>query len=392
MQCQSIKTIKSIGVKPTLDFEVNHKDHNFYGEGVVISNSHATAYSQLTALTVYLKFKYPLYFYLECIKNAFKGQDPFYEISQIIPELPYFGIELLPPDLIKSEANFTLEGNNIRFGLGAIKSVNEKSIKNLQSFIDREKTNKFLVFQAAKESKLNISVLAALIQCGVLSSFSNDRSRLVLEAQVYSKLSDRERLYCLTNGVKYNYDLFTALKDYTNWNDGKAFKESRLNTIKRDIEPYREMYSYNKQNPKLTSYIYEKELLGFSYSHSLVSIFQPEYPELKSCENIKNNVDKGQTVHYIGHVSWMVKGKSRKTGADYVKLEVYDGSGSIICIMSGDKLARYMAQSQIPDEDDIVLIEGSKGDDCIFVNRLELQEFNIYFKTSQLNKAKKKEE
>lgn len=383
MQLQGIKTIKSLGVRPTLDFEVNHKDHNFYGEGVVISNSHATCYSKLTALTAYLKWAYPSHFFLECIKNALKGQDPFAEIAQIIPELPYFNIKLLPPDLVKSDVEFKLERNDIRFGLGAIKSVSLKSIEKLQSFIDKEKSNKFHVFQAAKESSLNIGILASLIQSGVLSFFGENRPKMVLEAQIYSKLSERERQYLLTNGEKYAYDLINALKDYLNWNDGKAFKESRLDTIRKHTKSYLSIYSTNSKMPRLANYVYEKQLLGFSYSESLKALFIDKNPDLQNCNQIKNEVDKENFLCYCGEVIEVKSGISKK-GNKYLRLLLGDETGSINCIFAGDKYARYADSGEIPKEGEICYIEGTKGDDCVFINRLSVQKFEIYFRVGQI--------
>ena len=98
----------------------------------------------------------------------------------------HFGINLLPPDLIKSDMDFTIEGNNIRYGLNSIKGISEKSLQNLKDFRDSEKSNKYDIFLTAKSAGLNIGALSALIQAGAMSSCSNkseSRSLLVLEAQ-----------------------------------------------------------------------------------------------------------------------------------------------------------------------------------------------------------------
>jgi DNA polymerase-3 subunit alpha len=71
--------------------------------------SHSLSTSYLTALTVYLKYKYPLQFYQACLNEAKNKSDFTERLSQINSELPQFGIKLLPPHLIKSDTSFKIE-------------------------------------------------------------------------------------------------------------------------------------------------------------------------------------------------------------------------------------------------------------------------------------------
>ena len=123
MQAIGIKTIKSIGIKPTIDLEVNHPDHNFYAEGLVTSNSHAVSYAVLSAQTIFLKFNHPTQFYLSLLKMTKHEPDPIGEISKINKEMLALGVELMPPSLTKSEIDFSIVGKNIRFGLSSIKGI-----------------------------------------------------------------------------------------------------------------------------------------------------------------------------------------------------------------------------------------------------------------------------
>lgn len=383
MQLQSVRNIKSIGVKKTLDFQVDHKDHNFYAEGIVVSNSHSVAYSILTAISVYCKFNYPQQFFLEAFRMSQKKQNPFEQISLIQPELPYFGIKLLPPDLIKSNMDFQLEGDDIRYGLSAIKGVAAKALEKLQYFLDKDKTNKFQVFHAAKETGLNIGVVSALIQSGCLESLGKDRPRMVLEAQIWSKLSERERNHCLNVGATYNYDLIVALKDYLNWNDGKPFKESRLTTIRKHTQPYLEIHSKNSKYPEFAAYAYEKALLGYSYSTNLQKVFEKEHPNLISCDKVKNQVDKDENVSIVAVVLEVKKGKS-KAGNEYMRLTLGDETGVLTGIMVGEKFVRFAANDKVPKEDEIVHIEGTKNDDGVWINRCEIQNYKIAFRARDL--------
>ena len=98
------------------------------------NKSHSIAYSMLAAWTTYLKFKYPKEFFLSLLRMAQFEPNPQDEISKISRELPFFDINLLQPNLIKSEFDFTIDKNNIRFGLNNIKGVSQKSLQSLADF------------------------------------------------------------------------------------------------------------------------------------------------------------------------------------------------------------------------------------------------------------------
>ena len=80
---------------------------------------------------------------------------PHLEVSKISKELHYFGIKLLPPDLIKSSMEFKAEGREIRYGLSLLKGIAEKTIEPLTKFRTQH-TNKFEMFESASQAGLSI--------------------------------------------------------------------------------------------------------------------------------------------------------------------------------------------------------------------------------------------
>jgi DNA polymerase III subunit alpha len=158
------------------------------------NKSHSISYAYLAAITVYLKFKYPQEFFLSLLKFAKFEPDSHDEIAKISQELVNFDIKLLPPDLNNSDIDFKIEGKDIRYGLNSIKGVSEKVLIHLLDFREGSFSNKYQVFSVAKQVGLNIGVLSSLIQAGLLDSFvDSNRSNLVLEAQVFNALTDREK-------------------------------------------------------------------------------------------------------------------------------------------------------------------------------------------------------
>ena len=83
---------------------------------------------------MYLKFNYPREFFLSLLKYTKYEPNSHEEIAKITQELGNFDIKLLPPDLNKSDIDFKIEGNNIRYGLNSIKGVSTKVLEALLEF------------------------------------------------------------------------------------------------------------------------------------------------------------------------------------------------------------------------------------------------------------------
>ena len=178
------------------------------------NKSHSISYAYLAACTVYLKFNHPKEFFLSLLKYTKYEPNSHEEIAKITQELGDFGIKLLPPDLNKSDIDFKIEGENIRYGLNSIKGVSTKVLESLLEFREDSFANKYEVFLSAKQAGLNIGILSALIQAGLLDSFvHSNRCRLVLEAQTFNILTDREKRNLIALGDKYNYDIITAIHE-----------------------------------------------------------------------------------------------------------------------------------------------------------------------------------
>ena len=98
------------------------------------NKSHSISYSMLAAWTIYLKSKYPQEFFLSLLRMSNYEPNPQLEVSNISKELSNFDIKLLPPNLIKSDFDYSIDGKNIRYGLSSIKGISEKTIEPLKLF------------------------------------------------------------------------------------------------------------------------------------------------------------------------------------------------------------------------------------------------------------------
>ena len=101
------------------------------------NKSHAAAYAIISYQTAYLKCKYPKEYMAALITSVL---DNINKMVEYIDECKSLEINVLPPDVNESEDRFTVAGDNIRFGLLAIKSIGRAPIEQI---IEERKNGKF---------------------------------------------------------------------------------------------------------------------------------------------------------------------------------------------------------------------------------------------------------
>ena len=353
------------------------------------NKSHSISYAILTMWTAYMKFNHPQHFYIALLKMAKHEADPFDQVNKIARELNYFDMKLLPPDLAKSEMDFTVEGKDIRYGLNCIKGVSEKSLQSIVDFRESEISNKFDVFLAAKDAKINIGVLSALIQAGALSSFGNSRSRMVLESQAFNLLTDREKRNFIAFGPKHNYDVLNilgpeVLKNKSIGDDNKPLmKESRTQTFLKKYRPYKNIYDQNKSFEKFANWYFENQLLGYSYSYTLRDVFKNEAHNLMNCYEVCSTA-RDEGVKFVGVVKDCSRRLVSRNNKRYIRMSMADELGRIDCLFFDPKLERYLEEKGAPEKNNIVTIVGKKSDDIVFVDDMRVLDGRIYMKLSDV--------
>jgi DNA polymerase-3 subunit alpha len=358
------------------------------------NKSHSISYAILAAWTTYLKFKHPKEFFLALLKLSKFEPDSHKEINKISKELMFFDIELLSPDLAKSAIDFNIEDKNIRFGLNSIKGVSEKTLESLQQFRETNTPNKFDIFITAKQAGINIGLLSSLIQAGTLSSYTHRRSRLVLEAQTFNLLTDKEKKYAYSIGDKYNYDILTIVSEcaFKNKNinqDGKPFmSDKRKTTFKKKYDEYKKIYDQNKNHEKFANWVFENKLLGYTPSIKLKTVF--EQPEATFTDTLEfQSTLKNDLVKIVGVVDDVYKGKSKKSNNQFFRIALKDEVGTVMGLfMDGGKKARlseYLEDGlKIPEKENIVVFTGRKGDDVLWIENIAILDDKIYMKLSDV--------
>jgi DNA polymerase III subunit alpha len=149
----------------------------FSGYGFNVS--HATGYALLTYQTAWFKVHHPVEL-LCALLTCDQSQSE--RVVRTLADALTMGIEVLPPDINKSELSFKVEDGGIRFGLGAIKGLGEAALAGV--FENRPFKD---IFDFALRVDIQKKVLEQLVQCGALDSMGVERAKLFATAELALK-------------------------------------------------------------------------------------------------------------------------------------------------------------------------------------------------------------
>lgn len=172
------------------------------------NKAHAVCYAVVAYQTAYLKCHYPREYMAALMTSVL---DSATKISGYISECKELGIQTLPPDLNHSDDPFTVEGESVRFGLGAVKNIGHGLIRSIVA--KREEGGPFRsledFLQRMGEGELNKRAVENLIKCGAMDCFGYHRSELLA---VYDSMMDN-----VSNSRKKNLEgqmgLFAMLEE-----------------------------------------------------------------------------------------------------------------------------------------------------------------------------------
>ena len=164
---------------------------SLYDEIVAFANyafnkAHAVCYAVVAYQTAYLKCHYPHQYMAALMTSVL---DSATKISGYIAECKELGIATLPPDINHSEDHFAVEGDSIRFGLGAVKNVGRGLIRSMVQKRNEGGPFKSLedFVQRMGEGELNKRAVENFIKCGAMDCFGYHRSELLA---VYDTMMD----------------------------------------------------------------------------------------------------------------------------------------------------------------------------------------------------------
>ena len=168
------------------------------------NKSHATVYGVTSYRTAYLKAHYPAEYFAALMSSVLDNSK---KLKEYIADANRFGVKVLPPDINKSDIDFTVSDGNIRFGLLAIKNVGRVFANSVIKKRQNEQFKSFDKFVTAMSgADLNKRTLESLIKCGAFDSLGVTRNSLL---SCYEKIVDAE-LESKHSNVAGQFDLFSV--------------------------------------------------------------------------------------------------------------------------------------------------------------------------------------
>ena len=339
------------------------------------NKSHAACYAVVAYRTAYLKTYYPAEF-MAATLNSFLGN--LDKIPQYIDECKLLGIEILKPEINRSNTKFTVEDGKIRFGLGSIKNVGTVPVDNIVK--ERNQNGPFKSFtdfcERIADEAVNRKCIESLIKAGTFDEFEQTRSTLLasFESIVDSIQSSKKK------GMDGQVSMFDL---------GSTEEKEELKEIQYTFEEHEEL-----PNKELLSL--EKEMLGIYISGhpleklrtqiemqtnintiQLRQIDEQMNSQIRMEEVTNNETNKfadGQRVKYAGIITSIKKKytKNNKIMA-FVTIEDLYGTAEIICFENA-----YINAGESLVEDNIVLVDGRlsiREDDTTTIIANEIRDF-----------------
>ncbi|HVV08815.1 DNA polymerase III subunit alpha [Amycolatopsis sp.] len=146
--------------------------------GYAFNKSHAAAYGLVSYWTAYLKANYPAEYMAALLTSVGDNKD---KSAVYLSECRRLGIKVLPPDVNESGQRFAAVGDDIRFGMGAVRNVGANVVESIiKTRNEKGKYSSFTDFLDKSELvACNKRVIESLIKAGAFDSLGNTRLSMI---------------------------------------------------------------------------------------------------------------------------------------------------------------------------------------------------------------------
>jgi len=305
--------------------------------GYGFNKSHSTAYGLIAYETAYLKAHYPVEFMAALLSC---GMESVERISEHVDDARRQKIEVLAPDVNRSEVEFGIDGENITFGMGAIKGVGEAA---LQAIVEERQQNGvfrdiFDLTERVDTKSLTKGTLETLVKVGALDSLPGTRAQqaAVVERAVQAAFASQK------DKASGQMNLFGG--------DDNPQEEDEVTVSLPDLPDW-------THSQKLAA---EKEALGFYLtSHPLSQHSRRIARYAKTKTRDLADLEDGSNVTVTGMVGAIKIATSKKANANgqnkYANFDLEDPTGIVRCIAWPADYSRY--ESLIKPES-IIVVQG----------------------------------
>jgi DNA polymerase-3 subunit alpha len=317
------------------------------------NRAHSAGYGVVSYWTAYLKANYPTEYMAALLTSVRDDKD---KSALYLSECRRMGIQVLPPDVNESDAEYTPRGTDIRFGLAAIRNVGEGVVASIKSGRDSKgRYQSFGDFLAKVDAQVcNKKTIESLIKAGAFDSLGHTRKGLMaVYLEAIDSVIETKRAEAIGQ-----FDLF----------GGES--ATSVSNVALDIP--------EGEWEKAMLLSYEREMLGLYVSdHPLLGV--EHVLRAGTDMSISELLDDGghhDQIVTIGGLITSVTRKVTRQGASWAVVTIEDLEGSLEALFFSNTYNQYALTLT---EDRIVLIRGrvDKREDQVRFTALEMKSADV---------------
>ncbi len=307
------------------------------------NKSHAAAYALVSYQTAYLKCLYP-HEYMAALLTSVFGSG---KVVTYIRECERMGIQVLPPSVNESGADFAVSGDHIRFGMLAVRNIGRGFVDALVR--EREQNGPYTGFynvckRLTGQREFNRPAVESLIRCGAFDGMGLNRCQMLRMApQLLDQLDTQHR-----STIDGQFGFFDTVEEAG---------EAPIPVPTVEEFPYTELLQMEKDATGM--YLSGHPLTPYKHGYKALRANRLDRV-LAAIEDGADTYADGSTLRLLCLVG-SVRVQSTKTGARMAYIRLEDLYGSIEMIAFPKLFAQYEALLQVGQ---VLLVHG----------RLDIQE------------------
>ena len=326
------------------------------------NKAHSAAYGMISYWTAYLKAHYPAEYMAALLTSVSDQKD---KSAIYLNECRRRGIDVLPPDVNESIAVFGAVGEDIRFGLAAIRNVGVGVVEGIRQA--REEKGAFTSFhdfiKKVPGSVLNKRTVESLIKAGAFDQLGHTRRALFDIHETAVEVAAREKKSEELGDVGFDFDsLFESagtsptaiVPDLPEWS------RKELLALERDM---------------LGLYVSDHPLAG-------LEVLLATEADVSIADLLMSDVEDGDTVTVAGLITSVNHRVARNSGNAYAQVIIEDFGGEVSIMFLGKTYKNYQLELV---NDTVVALRGrvSRRDDGVGLHAIELLPLNVSVEQSR---------
>ena len=295
------------------------------------NKAHSAGYGVLSYWTAFLKANYPAEYMAALLTSVGDSKD---KLAIYLNECRRMGIKVLPPDVNESIGVFAAVGDDIRFGLEAVRNVGHNVVEAIIAARNAEPFSSFDDFLTRVGQQASTRrVVESLIKAGAFDSLGNTRRSLIaifeeaIEAAAVKRKQSANGQVDLFGGILDEDPSIIQIPDLPEW-------------TKRDLLAH------------------EREMLGLYVSdHPLAGqeAMLMKHSDMGTIALKQSDIQDGETVSLAGLITQVQHKVARTSGNQYAQVTLEDFSGEISVMFMGKT---YLQNREFLVADQTVSVRG----------------------------------